>query len=64
VREQRYANGKRVLHDFESSRSEFMRDVLTELGKLDDVGFTDLGYKRGAETTNSLQRTVHIFIKL
>ena len=29
--------------------TEFMRDVLVELGKADDVAFNELGYKKWSE---------------
>ena len=49
VRSLRYSNGKPVLADLSLMGTEFMRDVLVELGKADDVAFNELGYKKWSE---------------
>ena len=38
------ANGS--FGDFGFSGAEFMRDVLIELGKVDEIAFKELGYKK------------------
>ena len=50
VQKLKYANGEKVLKDFKLSGAEFMREVLVELGKADDVAFEELGYKKWSES--------------
>ena len=44
-----YSNRAKILQDFQLSGWEFMREVLLELGKADDVAFRELGYTRWSE---------------
>ncbi len=44
-----YSNGAKVLQDFQLNGWEFIREVLLELGKADDVAFRELGYTRWSE---------------
>ena len=49
VQKLKYANGDRVLKDYKLNAPEFVRDVLAELGKMDDVAFEELGYEKWSE---------------
>ncbi|MCU0872048.1 MAG: hypothetical protein MUE50_06860 [Pirellulaceae bacterium] len=42
----RYSDGSPVLQDRALVGAEIMRDVLVELGKMDDVAFQELGYEK------------------
>jgi hypothetical protein len=45
----RYSDGSPVLQDRALVGAEIMRDVLVELGKMDDVAFQELGYDKWSE---------------
>lgn len=45
----RYSDGSPVLRDRTLKGAEIMRDIVIELGKLDDVAFEDLQYDRWSE---------------
>jgi hypothetical protein len=45
----RYSDGSPVLRDLELTGSEIMREILIDLGKMDDVAFKELGYQSWSE---------------
>jgi hypothetical protein len=45
----RYSDGSPVLRDLELTGSDLIRDILIELGKMDDVAFKELGYESWSE---------------
>ena len=45
----RYSDGMPVLHDLEFIGAPVMREILLELGKMDDVAFKELGYDQWSE---------------
>jgi len=45
----RYSDGSPVLQDRQLTGAEIMRDILIELGKMDDVAFQELGYDKWTE---------------
>lgn len=45
----RYSDGERVLHDFDFNGAPIMREILLELGKMDDVAFKELGFDKWSE---------------
>jgi hypothetical protein len=47
--ELRYANGSPVLQDRFLTGADVMREILVELGKLDDIAFQELGYDKWSE---------------
>lgn len=47
--ELRYSNGSPVLQDQHFTGAEIMRDILVELGKMDDVAHQELGYDKWSE---------------
>lgn len=49
LRAMRYTDGSPVLKDPELTGAEFIREVLVELGRVDDVAFRELGYDRWSE---------------
>lgn len=44
VKKMTYSNGEKVLKDFRLNGADFMRAVLAELGKMDDIAYQELGY--------------------
>lgn len=44
-----YTDGSPVLNDLRLTGWKFIRDVMMELGKIDDIAFRDLGYDRWSE---------------
>jgi len=51
-----YANGTRVLQDFQLTGWRLMRDVLRELDKADDIAFRELGYARWTEENQKSEK--------
>ena len=49
VQAMKYVDGTPVLKDLKFTGWEFIRDVLAELAKADDVAFRELGYDRWSE---------------
>lgn len=45
----RYSDGSPVLQDRNLTGAEIMRDILADLGKMDDVAFQELGYGKWTE---------------
>ena len=45
----RYSDGTAVLRDRTLHGAEIMRDIMIELGKIDDIAFEELGYDRWSE---------------
>ena len=52
----RYSDGKPVLQDLEFNGAPVMRDILLELGKMDDVAFKELGYEDWSEENQKSPR--------
>lgn len=52
----RYSDGSHVVADRSLYGAKIMRDILIELGKLDDVAFTDLQYDRWSEENQRSER--------
>ncbi|PQO36585.1 hypothetical protein C5Y97_11365 [Blastopirellula marina] len=58
----RYSDGKPVLADMNLRGYEVMREILLELGKLDDVAFQELGYQSWSEANQkSKQNDPYIY---
>jgi hypothetical protein len=51
-----YSDGTKVLKDLQLNGYGFMREVLLELGKADDVAFRELGYERWAEANQKSKK--------
>ncbi|HAH48485.1 MAG TPA: hypothetical protein DCM07_27315, partial [Planctomycetaceae bacterium] len=57
-----YADGSLVLRDRFLQGGEVMRDILIELGKLDDVAFQDLKYEKWTEeNARALENNPYIY---
>ena len=56
LRSLRYSDGAPVLRDHRLKAAPLMRDVLIELGKLDDVAFQELGYSEWSEANQLSQQ--------
>jgi len=62
LRQLTYSSGLPVLQDRRLHGWAFMRDVLLELGKVDDVAYRELGYSRWSEANqNSPQNNRYIY---
>lgn len=62
VKDLTYTNGEPVLEDMRLNGAEFMKEVLLELGKLDDTAFERLGYEKWSEPNQkSLKNSPYIY---
>lgn len=62
LRALRYSDGTSVLADFSLNGAAFMRDVLLELGRVDDIAFKQLGYNEWSEDNQrSLSNNLWIY---
>lgn len=62
VREMKYSDGTKILKDTRLKGACFMRDVLLELGKLDDLAYTKLSYSKWSEVNQqSLDNSPYIY---
>ncbi len=52
----KYSDGTPVIRDFELKGAKLMREVLIEMGKLDDVAFKNLGYEKWTEDNQRSER--------
>ena len=52
----RYSDGKPVLQDLDFKGAPVMREILLELGKMDDVAFKELGYDKWSEENQRSSR--------
>lgn len=52
----KYTNGSPVLQDLNFVGSNVMRDILVELGTLDDVAFKELGYESWTEVNQTSEK--------
>ncbi len=53
----RYTNGARVLEDAFLTGPDVMREILIELGKMDDLAFAELGYEEWSEENQRSPKT-------
>lgn len=61
LRERRYSRGEPVLRDLELAGWPFVRDLLTELGRCDDLAFAERGLTQWSEDEQkSPANTIHI----
>ncbi len=56
VKTMTYSNGEKVLKDFRLNGADLIREVLIELGKMDDVAYKELGYSSWSENNQKSQR--------
>ena len=62
VREMKYSDGSKILKDTRLKGALFMRDVLLELGKLDDLAYKELSYNKWSEVNQkSLNNSPYIY---
>ena len=56
LRAMKYSNGSPVLQDLNFVGSNVMREILIELGTLDDVAFKELGYESWTEVNQTSEK--------